>query len=719
MGILSRNALPLVAALSLGGAAANIQASDYYYLMHPTANSVKVMVHKDGSTISKSSVQVKYRIASSNAGYVIKAANYSAPVNSSPTSYVYTVPLVGLSPGNSYEYQVSYNGGTTWQQVQNFKTAPAPGMNFTFASYSDSRDNTTVHNGIARAVLVRNPWMIIEAGDVAVDQAYANILKSFFVAGELELLHRVPLFMAPGNHEGWYTSQNSRSLFGPGNDAGTAAYPGGGSFDYGDMHLELINPYLTPYTGTNSLTNNPWNNTFSMSVAAMQAVRDRIVNAKKKWNVVVVHEPPFVSFQWAAGNNPDPKSWDNYTNGNKTMQTLFSNYLYNSTGEPLVDLIISGHVHFFQHVQAKPTKFSKKIDQLTIGAAGVNNKNFAGSALQVSQNNCTFDVVSQRSVQCYGIFDVTPTTFTARVYDYESGSEIKLNGGPQMVLRKSGGPPPAPDTIAPSVPTGLRAAAASSSSVQLNWSASTDNVGVTGYDVYRNNVKVTTTTAVNYLDTGLTANTAYSYKVQAKDAAGNVSAASVAATATTPAGPVTGSFVRRINMNGGATTIGGNAWVAYTTALGQGLSVVPAPSLATTAITNFVYEVGQVGLDANAKAMLNTGIWNAGSFTMNQTVPNGNYSVSLWVMENYDTNHRSFNVKIENNAIITGLGVLAKGAWRKYTYSTTVTDGQLNIALMDVVGEPGVMGLEIVSVSSVASIATFVDQLATWTTTSP
>ena len=65
-------------------------------------------------------------------------------------------------------------------------------------------------------------------------------------------------------------------------------------------------------------------------------------------------------------------------------------------------------------------------------------------------------------------------------------------------------------------------------SVPLSWTASTDNVAVTGYDVYRGTTLVGTSTTTSYTVTGLTAGTAYSFTVRAKDAAGNVSAASSA-----------------------------------------------------------------------------------------------------------------------------------------------------------------------------------------------
>lgn len=97
------------------------------------------------------------------------------------------------------------------------------------------------------------------------------------------------------------------------------------------------------------------------------------------------------------------------------------------------------------------------------------------------------------------------------------------------------------DTQAPTAPTGVTATAKTGTSVSLSWTASTDNTGVTGYNVYRDGVQVGSSTTTSYTDTGLSASTAYSYTVKAKDAAGNVSAASAALSATTSAGGGTGT----------------------------------------------------------------------------------------------------------------------------------------------------------------------------------
>ena len=82
------------------------------------------------------------------------------------------------------------------------------------------------------------------------------------------------------------------------------------------------------------------------------------------------------------------------------------------------------------------------------------------------------------------------------------------------------------DAIAPSAPTSLTASGTTSTTTNLSWTASTDNVGVTGYDVFQGTTLLGTVATTTYNVTGLTAATAYSFSVKAKDAAGNSSAAS-------------------------------------------------------------------------------------------------------------------------------------------------------------------------------------------------
>jgi glucose/arabinose dehydrogenase/chitodextrinase len=93
--------------------------------------------------------------------------------------------------------------------------------------------------------------------------------------------------------------------------------------------------------------------------------------------------------------------------------------------------------------------------------------------------------------------------------------------------------PGTPDTTPPSMPTGLSATAVSTSQINLTWDASSDDVGVAGYKVFRDGTQIATPRTTSYNDTGLAANTKYDYTVSAADAAGNDSPKSDVVSETT------------------------------------------------------------------------------------------------------------------------------------------------------------------------------------------
>jgi hypothetical protein len=94
---------------------------------------------------------------------------------------------------------------------------------------------------------------------------------------------------------------------------------------------------------------------------------------------------------------------------------------------------------------------------------------------------------------------------------------------------------PTPDVAPPGAPASL-AAEPTIDHVNLSWDASTDDVGVAGYRVYRDGTLVQTTTATSWTDTLVTAGATYAYRVEAYDAAGNT-ASSVVVSATVPSPP--------------------------------------------------------------------------------------------------------------------------------------------------------------------------------------
>jgi hypothetical protein len=133
----------------------------------------------------------------------------------------------------------------------------------------------------------------------------------------------------------------------------------------------------------------------------------------------------------------------------------------------------------------------------------------------------------------------------------------------QMVAFRASGSSGGGDTTPPTAPSNLTATGASSSQINLSWTASTDNVGVTGYYVQRcsgsgctNFAQVASVSGATtaYSDTGLAASTSYSYRVEATDAAGNLSGFSNTTSATTGASTGTPGLVAAYDFNAGSGT---------------------------------------------------------------------------------------------------------------------------------------------------------------------
>ncbi|HEY5221608.1 MAG TPA: RICIN domain-containing protein [Microbacteriaceae bacterium] len=165
------------------------------------------------------------------------------------------------------------------------------------------------------------------------------------------------------------------------------------------------------------------------------------------------------------------------------------------------------------------------------------------------------------------------------------------------------------DRTAPSIPT-LTATAASPTSVTLSWSAATDNVGVTGYDLFRDGAFWQTVSALSATDT-VAAGSTHTYTVRSRDAAGNTSASSGTATVTTV--PVTQTNWYQVTNVGTGQCIEATSWgTAPGTALTHQACVVPATGNQTWRFTTsdsgyFVvspgYAAGNLVWDVNGAGM--------------------------------------------------------------------------------------------------------------------
>ena len=185
--------------------------------------------------------------------------------------------------------------------------------------------------------------------------------------------------------------------------------------------------------------------------------------------------------------------------------------------------------------------------------------------------------------------------------------------------------PMAPDTTAPTVPTSVNATASNSTQVNLTWAASTDNVGVTKYQVFRVGTvaAIAETVGTSYSDTTVVGNTTYSYQIKALDAANNASSLSSTATIKTPMAPDTTAPTVPTSVNATApnSTQVNLTWAASTDAVGvtkyQVFRVGTVAAIAetvgtsysdTTVVGNTTYSYQIKALDAanNASSLSST-----------------------------------------------------------------------------------------------------------------
>lgn len=145
---------------------------------------------------------------------------------------------------------------------------------------------------------------------------------------------------------------------------------------------------------------------------------------------------------------------------------------------------------------------------------------------------------------------VSPAEITRNNASYTyQGNRNPFIDNPAYVNQIWGSQQPSTDTQAPTTVTGLTVSGKTSNSVSLSWNASTDNVGVSSYDVYMNGSLKTNVSSTSTTVSGLTASTTYNFYVVAKDAAGNTSSNSSTVSATTEAGGTTNPSTDCVNEN--------------------------------------------------------------------------------------------------------------------------------------------------------------------------
>lgn len=231
------------------------------------------------------------------------------------------------------------------------------------------------------------------------------------------------------------------------------------------------------------------------------------------------------------------------------------------------------------------------------------------------------------------------------------------------------------DTQAPTIPNNLSASAITGSGFMLAWTASTDNVGVTGYEVFRNGISLGTTATTSFSITGLSCGTNSAMTVRTRDAVGNWSATgNILYVSTTPL-PYAGTISGTTTICAGATTplisngLAGGTWSSSNTAVAtvNASGVVSGVAAGTATIT---YSVAANGCSANTTStiMVNA-LPNAGTISGTSTLTTGTTATLT-------SNGLSGGTWSSNNAsvaTVNGSGVVSGVSAGTATITYTVT----------------------------------------------
>ena len=260
--------------------------------------------------------------------------------------------------------------------------------------------------------------------------------------------------------------------------------------------------------------------------------------------------PLNVSFNCSASSDPDAADgdyilgfdWD-FGDGSAHANSNAPTHTYNSAGTYTVSLRVMDNNDLYSDAVTKTVTVSAGGDtqaptapSTLTGSSGVTpntvNLNWTASTDNVAvtwylifRNGVKIDSVATPAYTATGLTIGTAYAFTVKARD-AAGNISAVSNTANITLK---------DTQAPTAPATLTASSGTTpNNFNLNWAASTDNVAVTWYLIYKDGVKIDSVTTPAYTATGLVNGTTYAFVIKARDAAGNISTASNTATVTIP-----------------------------------------------------------------------------------------------------------------------------------------------------------------------------------------
>ena len=313
-----------------------------------------------------------------------------------------------------------------------------------------------------------------------------------------------------------------------------------------------------------------------------------------------------------------------------------------------------------------------------------------------------------------GIISGTPTiagtsNFTIQATDSVSDTDIQALS---ITIENE----PAPDTESPTTPTNLTATAISANRIDLTWTTSTDNTGVTGYNIQRCTgsscapaTNIDTSTTNSYSDTSLNSETTYTYTVSAYDAVLNTSNQSSQAQATTQSSSAGGE----ININ----------FQPSNADIPSGYLVDSGSSFADRGNG---YSYGWNANNGNIRDRNSTNSFDQRYDTLNHmqlgsdytweiALDNGDYNVRIVAGDATYYSGNNYRINAENTLVVNGIPTTSN-RWVEGTETITVSDGRLTISNADGSIQNRICFIEITSAGSSSGygISNFIQLLSDW-----
>jgi Bacterial Ig domain/Calcineurin-like phosphoesterase len=379
-------------------------------------------------------------------------------------------------PGNSNTYIIA-TGST-----------PAPGRPFILAVTGDGASGETYAGAVTNLIASWNPNMFLYVGDVYDKGTIPEFSNWYGDSTSFYGRFRSITNPAIGNHE--YTSGQPTGYFDYWDNV-----PHYYSYNVAGWHLVSIDS-----TGEYGQVNpgSQQYNWLAQDLSANNAV----------CTIVYFHHPAF-------SVGPSDQSGD----------TTRMHHVWSLLSQYGVDIVLTGHDHDYQRwvpLNGNGVPSSTGMTEFVAGGGGHGIQEFIRTDSRLA-------VGADTPPSAFGALRMELNQFGA-AYQYTNITGTVLDTGSVTCI---GAPS---DTTSPAAPTNLTATSNSSTHVDLDWISATDNVGVTGYDIYRNGALLTSIPALtSYTDNTVTAGTAYQYQIRARDAAGNTSGLSNLATVTTTA----------------------------------------------------------------------------------------------------------------------------------------------------------------------------------------